>query len=39
MVQALKAVLDTPFEEHPEHSAWAGLPPDWAKSLSISCSS
>jgi len=39
MVQALKAVLDAPFEEHPEHSAWAGLPPDWAKSLSISCSS
>lgn len=39
MVQALLAVLENPFKEHPEHAAWAGFPPDWASSIQISCSS
>ena len=39
MVNQLKAVLDQPFDEHPRYDHWAGLPPDWAKTLQISCSS
>ena len=35
----LKAVLDAPFDEHPAHHDWAGLPPAWAAGLSLSCSS
>jgi serine/tyrosine/threonine adenylyltransferase len=38
LAQLLK-VLERPYDEHPEHAAWAGLPPDWASSISISCSS
>ncbi len=32
-------LLERPFEEHPGNEALAGFPPDWASSLSISCSS
>ena len=39
MVNQLKAVLDQPFAEHPAYDHWAGMPPDWAKTLQISCSS
>ena len=39
MVHNLHTVLATPFDEHPAHDAWAGLPPDWAASIEISCSS
>jgi N-acetylglucosaminyldiphosphoundecaprenol N-acetyl-beta-D-mannosaminyltransferase len=39
MVHNLLTVLATPFDEHPAHDAWAGLPPDWAASIEISCSS
>jgi len=39
MVNDLKRVLDTPFDTHDAHADWAGLPPDWAKSIAISCSS
>ncbi len=39
MVNDLKRVLDTPFDAHDAHAAWADLPPDWAKSIEISCSS
>ena len=28
-----------PFDEQPEHEAYAALPPDWASSLEVSCSS
>ncbi|WP_027015940.1 protein adenylyltransferase SelO [Comamonas composti] len=35
----LQAVLQTPFDAHPEHADWADFPPDWASSLEISCSS
>lgn len=39
MVHSLLAVLAAPFDEHPAHEAWAGLPPDWAANIEISCSS
>jgi uncharacterized protein YdiU (UPF0061 family) len=32
-------VLSKPFDEQPEHEAYAGLPPDWASALEVSCSS
>lgn len=35
----LHAVLRRPFDEAPEHEAYAAAPPDWAASLSVSCSS
>ena len=35
----LHAVLQSPFDEHPAHEAWAGLAPEWASSIAISCSS
>jgi uncharacterized protein YdiU (UPF0061 family) len=35
----LLQVLQSPFDEHPEHAALAGLPPAWAASIAISCSS
>lgn len=39
MLQSLHGVLARPFDEHPAHEAWAGLPPDWASTLTLSCSS
>ena len=39
VLQDLLAVLERPFDEHPQHAAWAGLPPDWASSIHLSCSS
>jgi uncharacterized protein YdiU (UPF0061 family) len=39
MVQDLLNVLHTPFDEHPSYEAWAGLAPEWASSIEISCSS
>lgn len=38
-VDRLRAVLERPFEEHPEHEAWAGPPPPWAREIVVSCSS
>ena len=38
-VQNLLTVLESPCDEHPQFDALAGLPPDWADSISISCSS
>jgi uncharacterized protein YdiU (UPF0061 family) len=35
----LLEVLQHPFDEHPDHQTLAALPPDWAGSLSVSCSS
>ncbi len=32
-------VLRRPFDEQPEFEAYAGLPPDWASDLEVSCSS
>ena len=39
MIQDLLAVLESPYDEHPQHAAWAGFPPDWADQIQISCSS
>ena len=38
-VERLAAVLRRPFDDQPEHEAYAALPPDWASSLEVSCSS
>ncbi|MCW5659402.1 MAG: YdiU family protein [Burkholderiaceae bacterium] len=38
-VARIAKVLQRPFDEHPEHEADAGFPPDWAQQLSVSCSS
>ncbi|KKB63133.1 hypothetical protein WM40_12745 [Robbsia andropogonis] len=35
----LAAVLRRPFDEQPEHAAYAAQPPDWAAGLEVSCSS
>ncbi|QXL85433.1 YdiU family protein [Comamonas sp. NLF-1-9] len=39
VIEALQQVLMRPFDDHPDHQAWAGPPPDWAASLTLSCSS
>ncbi len=38
-VVRLLAVLQRPFDEQPEHEAYAALPPDWAAGIEVSCSS
>lgn len=39
-VQRLQRVLSTPYDDHPETvPSDAGLPPDWSRHLSVSCSS
>ena len=38
-VARLLSVLRRPFDEKPEHEAYAALPPDWASHLEVSCSS
>lgn len=38
-VSTLQRLLERPFDEHPGHDAYADFPPDWASSISISCSS
>jgi len=38
-IDQLLKVLSTPFDEHPEFEHFAAFPPDWASSISISCSS
>lgn len=38
-LQTLQTLLARPFDEHPGHEAYAGFPPDWASTISISCSS
>ena len=38
-LQTLQRLLERPFDEHPGHDAYAALPPDWASSIEISCSS
>ncbi|OAN18034.1 hypothetical protein A3K86_03700 [Photobacterium jeanii] len=38
-IEQLMTVLSTPFDEHPEFEKLADLPPDWGKTLEISCSS
>lgn len=38
-VDKLMTVLLNPFDEHPQMEHYAGLPPDWANEISVSCSS
>jgi serine/tyrosine/threonine adenylyltransferase len=38
-VETLLMLLQAPCDEHPEHERFAGLPPDWASDIEISCSS
>ncbi len=38
-VATLATLLASPFEEHLEHHSYANLPPEWGKSMEISCSS
>ena len=38
-IDKLFAILSDPFSEQPEHEAYAAEPPDWAKTISVSCSS
>jgi uncharacterized protein YdiU (UPF0061 family) len=37
--QELLKVLQRPYDEQPERSAYADFPPDWAQSIEVSCSS
>jgi uncharacterized protein YdiU (UPF0061 family) len=38
-IHRLHDVLRRPFDEQPEHAALAQVPPDWARTISVSCSS
>ena len=38
-IEALRELLSSPFDEHPEMEYYAGLPPDWAEQVRVSCSS
>ncbi len=38
-IDKLLKILHSPFDEHPDMQHYAGLPPDWADSISVSCSS
>jgi uncharacterized protein YdiU (UPF0061 family) len=38
-IASLLAVLESPFDEHPDFEHFADFPPDWAHSIEISCSS
>lgn len=38
-VERLFRLLQEPFDEQPEFESYAALPPDWAKQISVSCSS
>jgi serine/tyrosine/threonine adenylyltransferase len=37
--QHLLTILSKPFDEQPEHAAYAAVPPDWAQHIEVSCSS
>jgi uncharacterized protein YdiU (UPF0061 family) len=38
-IERLAKALQRPFDELPEHEAYAGFPPDWAQHQEVSCSS
>ncbi|MBC7490668.1 MAG: YdiU family protein, partial [Glaciimonas sp.] len=38
-VRKLRKILESPFDEQPEHAHYAELPPGWADKLEVSCSS
>lgn len=38
-IEKLRQILSKAFDEQPENEAYANLPPDWARDISVSCSS
>jgi uncharacterized protein YdiU (UPF0061 family) len=38
-IDRLLGILQSPFDEHPQHADCAAPPPDWARKISVSCSS
>jgi uncharacterized protein YdiU (UPF0061 family) len=38
-IERLHCILARPFDEQPEHEAYAAEPPDWARQIEVSCSS
>ncbi len=38
-IERLLKCLQTPFDEQPEFESYASEPPDWAKTIAVSCSS
>ena len=38
-IDRLFNLLQNPFDEQPENETYAGLPPEWSKEISVSCSS
>jgi len=38
-IDKLMNLLQNPYDEHPEMEHYAGIPPDWASTVSVSCSS
>ncbi|MES2048389.1 MAG: YdiU family protein [Pseudomonadota bacterium] len=38
-INKLLEILQHPYDEQPEHDAYADLPPNWASKLEVSCSS
>jgi uncharacterized protein YdiU (UPF0061 family) len=38
-IERLLVILARPYDEQPEHEAYAAEPPEWAQSLHLSCSS
>ena len=38
-VRALHELLRRPYDEQPDHTRYAALPPDWARGIEVSCSS
>ena len=38
-VNRLLKIIQNPYDEHPDAEDYAGLPPDWAKEIAVSCSS
>lgn len=38
-IEKLLKILENPFIDHPEYQSYAELPPDWAATIEVSCSS
>jgi len=38
-IDNLMKLLQSPYDEHPEHQQYAEAPPDWAENIQVSCSS
>ncbi len=38
-IDKLLNLIHSPYDEHPDMAHYAGLPPDWANTISVSCSS